>query len=433
MRKRISTGCAFLLALSLTACAGSSDIKNTTSDTEPASSAFEPESAVKETESEKTTETENEPKLPTEDETTVDQTEDQPETQGKDQRLELDLDTKASVVEQILTAIGIGVYVSDKSNFVTSFDQKYSLGYEADSETEKEEVRMDYEASAEAIMSFVPIKDKDNVGFYDYLENGDGFLQTGQTEKCNFYAKDTDKLHGDRSGDLHQNYEISKSVTLKTEGDDIYALSNSVYFDYMDKENSYIDQFNGRIAKKAFLDNVSTDFLNEFSQKLLFSDTWEYLEEVSCVALEFLGDIDLENEEEVDRFIKENDIEVKSDENSIYIEFDLKTAGYFKETEGVDSDLSDTPTISGTVIFSSVTGELLSYKYDLADFLEYVLRQSLGQVNINACSVDRFDVYGASLDYSPRSIDLINEFVDYKGDQAEDYIADRQEHVLGDR
>ncbi len=436
MRKKITALCPVIaLSLALTACAGKSETNETGSgaSSKLTDAATKPEETEKESkknsEKEHVTEVGTEPATEdvTEPVTEEDNTKDPEDISVK----ELSKEEKAKVINGLLCGLGIGVINNNVSDYFVSFNQKYKIGYENDNADESEIFKIDYLASGSAVMSFDPIEGDEYPGLYDYIKNGDGFLQTEQDEMVNFYSKDVDKHFDDEINEMKESYETNSRVLLRADGEDVSALGMRVYYDFIDADNSFVDQFNGKIKKEALLENMSGDYADRIKEKLLYMDTWEYIDEISDMALEMLNDMDLDDEKVLDKFIEDNGIIVDVDDDGhTVITFNLDTTEILKKW--TESDAEDAPRLSGAVTIDMEGAKIINYEYDLSSYFKYMLKQSFGEDAFTTLEVEIFSVIGGSLDYKPYMISAVNEFIEYGDDKAADFIADFDEHVLSD-
>ena len=335
---------------------------------------------------------------------------------------------EAKIVKQLLTGLKTNLGEYGTKGYIVSFRQEYEIESKRNDETADVDLAVSYKAAGSVRLSYNLDKDVNGpVRLTDLISSGNGYLRGLQREQFKCYNKE-DRIDDeyDRLDDIE--YDLALEFAVKTEGDRLYAASDSVYKDLKDGANSYDDSFSGVIDRQLFLGSVSEERLSKAMTRLLFLDAWEYIEQFGNLSGQYLEMIDFSNAKEVNDFIREKEIVVDDRGEIAHVSFVLDSAGIVSEITEEEAD--HLPKIYGFIQLDKKTGDVLHFEYYFGQYLLASLMKSGEGIPDYKAAVKDFTVEGRIIQTELEDLPLDRTFTEYTDENKYEFIHAFSEHII---
>lgn len=338
----------------------------------------------------------------------------------------------ARIVRQLLNGLSASITKTDRKGFVISFREQYSA--QAGSQAKPEEVTFAIAYSGEGSVSMSYALEADgtqNAPEADGTRNaldlallmrrGNGYLSGSQREEYTYYDKSIRVINGEETEHIQDvAYALEHEFTVKIDGEDYYAASESTFRDQKDAANDMTRSFYGKIDKNILLNTLSEEDMAEATQKLFFMEAWTYVRQISDLSKAFFQTLDLDSPSEVSAFMKQNCIEVEEKGASVKVSFVLDTTRIFSEMSR--EDLGEMPALRGFLEIEKESGDILHFEYDLGELLLAILRKMNADRPGFQATVSEFLLEGQVLNSALEDKTLDKTFTEYNEENKAEFI-----------
>ena len=325
-------------------------------------------------------------------------------------------------VKQLLTAIGRNISDYDQKGYKISFNQEYEVEYRNLTGLEDVDCSISYEGEGTVRLSYAFDGSEDIKPEISSLLLSDNACVAGsQNERIKYYCNELRDAGGEKISETENtDYGVNHGFTVIIDGEDFRAESESEYSDYKDPSNGKSDSFCGRINKKALSDAVTEEEISNAFSGMLFMEAWDYIDELRNLSNNYLKNLDFTNDEEVKKFISENEITTEEGEdNVVIIRFALDADRILSEITGKETDRI--PDIYGTVKIEKDSGDVLYFSYDLSQCLLEMLMASGENKSYYKADVKDFTVEGEILNKPLDGITIDKECEEYSAEKVYDF------------
>ena len=330
---------------------------------------------------------------------------------------------EAKIIKGLLTGFKTNLEGRGKRGYEVSFRQEYEI----ESRSETDEINVSYVGEGSVMLSYDPVGESGDSRLADFIASENGYISGVQNETFKCYNKE------DREGDADDRiddveYSLEHEFTLKTDGGELYAASDSKYTDFKDEKNSCDDTFSGKIDKEVLLGSVSEERIGKAMTRLLFMDAWEYIRQFGDLSEKYLEELDFSNAKAVRDFMSEKEITVDDRGDTVYVTFVLDSAQIVADI--TDKDAEHLPKIYGSMELDKETGDVLYFEYNFGQYLLASLMKSGEGVPSYKAEVKDFTVEGRILGKELEDLTLEREFVEYTDEDKFEFINAFSEHII---
>ena len=337
----------------------------------------------------------------------------------------------AMIVSRLLKALQMGASKHSEKGYITSFREKYSLVYKNDTELETDNYFMSYEGEGFVTLSYT-VRNGESIESEvigkELLSKANGYLCGTQRDKFKFNVDYIDKTDSEKSRTLEEDYEDSRTFVIEVDDDYFYVVSKNTYTDKFYPEDNRDDSFYGKIKKNLFIDSVSDKTVTKISSQLLYMDIWPYIEQLIKYSDVVFTELDITDINAVSFFIKKNQISCQDKGETMIISFSFDSGDIFY----IDSSkkLENAPRIQGLMEIDKRTGEMVSYSYDLKDFMiDAVKIGQTGKQKYNV-EVDEFVAEGVRLNVPLGDLPFEYEYEEYDENTQGEFIEKFMTNVM---
>ena len=333
---------------------------------------------------------------------------------------------EAKIVKQLLIGLSEGASQYNKKSYEISFKEKYDVESKSSKDLSENDFAISYEGEGSVKLSYnISKSDKIDSAISNLVEFGNGYLTGVQKEKLTYYNKEDTK---NRVDDIK--YDMDHEFIIKVDDNDYYAVGNKKYTDYNNSKNNLDNSFYGKIDKEIFKNTVSDERMKKSIEKLMYMDTWKYIEQLSSLSNNVFKDWELSNAKSVNTFIKNHEIKIEEEENSVNVRFSLDTAKIASKLSDLEKDFSYLPKIYGKMKIEKETGNVLHFEYDLSNYLLAIFMKSGEDKPYYKANVEEFIIEGKVLNTTLEDLTIDKKFTEYYEENKLEFLKQFQEHVI---
>ena len=337
---------------------------------------------------------------------------------------------EAKIVKQLLTGLSEDANQYHKKSYEISFKEKYNVESKSKSELVDNDFSISYEGEGSVQLSYkIDTNEKIGPEISNLTEFGNGYLTGVQKEKLTYYNKeDSDDNRLDRTEDI--NYDMKHEFIIKVDDNDYYAVGKRNYTDYNNSNNNKNDSFYGKIDKEVFKNSVSNERMTKTIQKLMYMDTWKYVEQLSSLSNNFFKELNFSNAKAVNTFIKNHEIKIVENGKNVKVSFTLDTAKIASKLSDIKKNFDYLPKIYGTMEIEKETGNVIHFEYNLSNYLLAIFMKSGENKPYYKANVDEFIIEGKILNTTLEDLTIDKEFKEYNEDNKQEFLKQFQEYVI---
>ena len=296
---------------------------------------------------------------------------------------------------------GFGVYV----------DQKYNIEAHIDNEDEKTDYTYNYEGYG--IFTILTEDTNFSGNLSDVLSSGNGYVNAHQYEKISYVGSELNKIDNVLE-DEEYNYEITQDFEMKSYDNNLFVSQHAVYKDEIE-DDDYENSFNGLINKELIDNNVSSDFINQLFERLIFMDGYNNINSIEATPVggeEYTYD-------QVKKLLDDGVISLDCNDNSITLNFIMN----FKELINIATETTDSNDAEVTIKmeFKNDDYELISLNYDLKNFFNEMLNVVDDDDEVTN-TIEKYNLTAIKFDKKISEIDMVGEFQTYT--DSEEFLND---------
>ena len=290
-------------------------------------------------------------------------------------------DNNHKLTREALNAFDTAPY--QVKGYEVNFTESYSATRNVDSEDEKSSFTLSYNAEGYKKYSYT-LNEGTSYSPLEILSKGTGFYASHQRVVYEYKNSEIDKVENATTEDqvnVTQDHKIG--VSFDNSLVNINAME-TYRGDYVSKPaTGFAHNFEGSIARNTLVNELSDNSLNKALKELTLTDSLTYIDEMNKYFLFIIPEIKNKNDEDLKTFINDNKVEVSKENNNYKVKLDFIAEQLISELE---IETSEKVGIAMELTIDN-KGQVLSFKYDLKNFLLNLLSSEDSNITVDESSL----------------------------------------------
>lgn len=298
----------------------------------------------------------------------------------------------------------------DKNGFTMTFNHKYDIESHTNDDYEKIDYTLHYDGAGTIITSIDGLtEDINNYSLYDLITTKVGYIKMIQIEKSNYDYKEENKIDNKNQQEKY-NYEINHEFIIKFDESNVYVSSTSKYTDLIDNTKNSNDEFNGKISKELFIENLTPDSIDQFYNQLIVMEGIQTNVTLQNHTSELFVKSKNLNDNDFNTFVNTNQISLEEKKDTSVITFAYPCDQFISATFNIKKNSN--AKVKGTLIIDNNKKNLIHFDYDLKDFIFNAL-DGIDSDNQVTTNINEYKLTGDSFTTSILDIKIEKELNEY--------------------
>ena len=332
---------------------------------------------------------------------------------------------EAKYVKAFLNGLNTQALKNGLDKFSLSYSSKY--GMLPTENADKNSPALSYEESGSAELCYIgsPTDEAEELSTADIIKSGEGYLKGTIVNKLNT-SSGSKKSEDDPNS--KRNVENNIAFTIKLDKNDLYAVGD-VSYNYPNSPGSNEkNSFCGKIEKKVLTESLSETVLeNARAQLFTATKAWDFISGVSEIAGYGTETLDLTDSRNVSEFIKKHQLTFKEDGNSVDISFVLDTGAILSAASNETHEFAK---VKGKMKIEKDSGKVLSYSYDLTEYVSAVLNTTKEDDDVYDYVTDSFTVEYEADETSPDELKIEGEIKEYTAENLYEFAEKFEQCII---